>query len=42
VVYGLAGAAVAAVPVPAGIALGASALGLLGLMRWRPKRPVIA
>lgn len=32
----------AAVPVPAGIALGASALGLLGFMGWRRKKTVAA
>lgn len=33
---------VAAVPVPAGIALGASALGLLGVMGWRRKKAAAA
>lgn len=36
--YGLA----ATVPVPAGIALGASALGLLGFMGWRRKKTLAA
>lgn len=34
--------ALAAVPVPAGIALGATALGLLGLMGWRRKKVAAA